>query len=152
MNSTPTNTARTELHSMITLHHANTRGSRAGRLSQDCTSLCPQYDCRRCVMSHSLPHLTLTTSTSSLSLASPIFQTVSPTHARSLVDDPYLPCDVPRQGGGSTQIPSLTGCEPKPIEFKNMRLKRSSLKNWSPEKLSLTGILGQIRTNYRKDS
>ena len=33
LNSTPTNTARTELHIMITLHHANTRGSRAARLS-----------------------------------------------------------------------------------------------------------------------
>ena len=32
VNSTPTNTARTELHSMITSLHANTRGSRAGRL------------------------------------------------------------------------------------------------------------------------
>ena len=32
VNSTPTNTARTELHSMITFHQANTRGSRAGRL------------------------------------------------------------------------------------------------------------------------
>ena len=31
VNSTPTNTAHTELHSMITFHHANTRGSRAGR-------------------------------------------------------------------------------------------------------------------------
>ena len=27
VNSTPTNTPRTELHSMITFHHANTRGS-----------------------------------------------------------------------------------------------------------------------------
>ena len=32
VNSTPTKTARTELNSMITLHHANTRGSKAGRL------------------------------------------------------------------------------------------------------------------------
>ena len=32
VNSTPTNTARTELHIMITFHHANTRGTRAGRL------------------------------------------------------------------------------------------------------------------------
>ena len=32
VNRTPTNTARTELHSMITFHHANTHGSRAGRL------------------------------------------------------------------------------------------------------------------------
>ena len=30
--STSTNTARTELHSMITIHHANTGGSRAARL------------------------------------------------------------------------------------------------------------------------
>ena len=32
VNSTPTNAARTELHSMITLHHASTRGSRAAKL------------------------------------------------------------------------------------------------------------------------
>ena len=32
VNSTPTNTARAELHSTITFHHSNTRGSRAGRL------------------------------------------------------------------------------------------------------------------------
>ena len=32
VNSTPTKTARTKLHSMITFHQANTRGSRAGRL------------------------------------------------------------------------------------------------------------------------
>ena len=32
VNSTPTNTARTELHSMITFHHVNTRGSRAAKL------------------------------------------------------------------------------------------------------------------------
>ena len=32
VNSTPTNTARTELHSMITLHHANTRGSTVAKL------------------------------------------------------------------------------------------------------------------------
>ena len=51
----------------------------------------------------------------SLSL-SPIFPTISPTHTRPLVHDEYLPCDVPRQSGGSTQIPSLTGYEPKLIE------------------------------------
>ena len=59
-------------------------------------------------MSHSLPHLTLTTSTSSLSPTSPLFPTISPTHTRPLVLGPYLPCEVPRQSGGSTQIPSLT--------------------------------------------
>ena len=34
----------------------------------------------------------------------------------ALAHDEYLPCDVPRQSGGSTQIPSLTGYEPKLIE------------------------------------
>ena len=67
-------------------------------------------------MSHSLPHLTLTTSTSSLSPISPIFPTISPTHTRRSVHDEHLPCDVPRQSGGSTQIPPLTGYEPKTIE------------------------------------
>ena len=37
VNSTPTNTARTELHSMITFHHANTRGSTAQlRIAHHC--------------------------------------------------------------------------------------------------------------------
>ena len=35
---------------------------------------------------------------------------------KSLVHDPYSPCEVPRQSGGSTQIPSLAGYEPKAIE------------------------------------
>ena len=62
--------------------------------AQDCTSLCPKNKCHPCVMSHPLPHLTLTTSTSSLSpisSTSPIFPMVSPTHRRSVVHDPYLP-------------------------------------------------------------
>ena len=33
-----------------------------------------------------------------------------------MVLDPYLPCDVPRQSGGSTHIPFLTGYEPKSVE------------------------------------
>ena len=51
---------------MFTFHHANTRGSKSCK-AQDCTSLCPCNNCHPRVMSHSLPHLTLTTSTSSLS-------------------------------------------------------------------------------------
>ena len=82
VNSTPTNTARTELHSMITFHHANTRGSRAGRLR--IAHLCVL----RIIVIHMscfipLPHLTLTTSASSLSpipSTSPFFPTVSPSH------------------------------------------------------------------------
>ena len=66
-------------------------------------------------MSHSLPHLTLTTSTRSLSpisSTSPMFPTVSPSQTSPTILNPYLPSDVPRQSGGSTQIPPLPvrGC------------------------------------------
>ena len=67
-------------------------------------------------MSHSLPHLILSTGTSSLSPTAPIFPTISRTHTRPLVHDEYLLYDVPRQSGGSTQIPSVTGYEAKLIE------------------------------------
>ena len=81
VNSTPTNTARTELHSMITFHHANTRGSRAAklRIAHHCVL---KHNCHPRVMFHSLQHLTLTTSTSSLSPVS----SISPTFSDSLTD------------------------------------------------------------------
>ena len=134
MNGTPTNTARTELHSVITFHHANTLKSCK---AQDCTSVCHQNNCRPRVMSHSLPHLTLTTSTSSLSpisSTSHICPTVSPSHTSPMILNPYILCDVPRQSARSTQIP-----------------KRSSLNTSSLEELSLQGILGHIRIKYRID-
>ena len=92
VNSTPTNTARTELHSMITFHHANTRGSRAGRLRiahfcapKQLSSACHASFLDAPDTDHK--HKLLTTSTSSLSpisSTSPIFPTVSPTHTRSM--------------------------------------------------------------------
>ena len=77
-----------------------------------------QNKCHPRVMSLSLPHLTLTTSTSSRSPTSPIFPTITPTPTRPSVHDDCSPCDDPRQSGGSTQIPSLTGYEPEVIEIK----------------------------------
>ena len=112
-------------------------------------------------MSRSLPHLTLTTSTSSLSPispASPIFPTVSPTHTRSLVLDPYLPGDVPRQSGGSTQIPSLTGYEPKSIETKAIETEAIEPEDLEPRRIELDRNLGTdpdqiqerfVRINYQ---
>ena len=87
VNRTPTHTACTDahsasahtLHSVITCHHANTRGSRASRLRIARIGV-PKRVCHPRVMSRSLPHLTLTTSTSSLSPTSPIFQSFSPSH------------------------------------------------------------------------
>ena len=128
VNITPTRIACTDAHSvsqhilnrMITFHHANTRGSRLHIFVS-------QNICHVRVMSRSLPHLTQTTGTSSLSPTSPIFPTISPTHTRSLAHDPYLPCDVPRQSGGSTQIPSRTGYEPKVIEPEDFETRRIEL-------------------------
>ena len=112
-------------------------------------------------MSPSLPHLTLTTSTSSLSpisSTSPTFPTVSPAHTRSLILDPYLPCGVPRQSGGSTQIPSLTGYEPKSGEFKDVETEAIEPEDFEPRRLELGRNLGTdlyqiqeriMRNNYQ---
>ena len=108
VNSTPTTTARTELPAqhdhMSPREHDWLKSCKA----QDCTSLCLQNHCPPRVMSRPLPHRTLTTSTSSLSpvsSTSPTFPTVSPLHTDPWYSTHYFPCDVPRQSGGSTQIP-----------------------------------------------
>ena len=107
VNSTRTNTARTELHSMVTFHHANTRGSRAGRLRI----------AHLCVLETTVIHVSF--------LAAPDtdhkhkFSLTHFIHLSYLSDDlsftnkpydsrPIYTCDVPRQSGGSTQIPSFT--------------------------------------------
>ena len=71
----------------MTFHHANTRGSRAERLKM-AGLLCLKTFCHPRVMSHSLPHLTLTTSTSSLSPTSPILRSFSFTLSSLLSHDP----------------------------------------------------------------
>ena len=73
-------TYRVAQHDLIA---SRERASLKSWKAQDCTSLCPYNKCHPRVMSPSLPHLTLTTSTSSLSpisSTSPIFPTVSPAH------------------------------------------------------------------------
>ena len=40
-----------------------------------------------------------------ISSTSPIIPTVSPLHTGPVILDPNIPCDVPQQSGGSTQIP-----------------------------------------------
>ena len=91
--STPTNTARTALHSMITFHHANTRGPRAAklRIAHLCVP-CHPRDMSR----YSLPHLTLTTSTSFLSPISStlVFPTVSPSQTSPMILNPKIPSMV----------------------------------------------------------
>ena len=71
------------LNRMITFHHANTRGPRLHIFVS-------QNSCHAHVMSRSLPHLTQTTSTSSLSPTSLIFPTFSPSHPSPLAHDSYF--------------------------------------------------------------
>ena len=80
-------------------------------------------------MSHSLPHMTLTTSTSSLSpisCTSPIFPKVSPSQKSRMILNPYIICDGPRQSGGSTQIPSLISATTRITVTKQLRKKSAS--------------------------
>ena len=121
MNRTPTQTACTHAHSasqhilnrLTTFHHANPRGS--NWKAQDCTSLCTKQLSSACHVSIFAAPDTDRKHKFSLTYTSPIFPTTSPTHTRSSVHDTYLPCEVRRQSGGSAQIPSLTGYEPKAI-------------------------------------
>ena len=112
------------------------------REAQDCTSFVSQNCCHPRVMSCPLPHLTLTTSTSSLSSTSPIFATFSHPHPSPLAHDPCLPCDVPRQSGGSTQIPSLTGYEPKSLETKVIETEAIESEDPEPRIIDLDRNLG----------
>ena len=130
VNSTPTKTARTELHSMITFHHANTRGSRGGRLRV--AHLCVS----KTIVIHVSCLLPCRRSTSSLTYLTYLSDDL-PTLTRPSVHDPHLPCDVPRQSGGSTPIPSLTGCEPELIETEAIEPE-----DLEPRKIELDRNLG----------
>ena len=101
-----------------------------------------QNRCHPRVMSRSLPHLTLTTSTSSLSLTSPIFPIISPTHGRV--------ADQHKSHLSQVMSPNRSS-PPKIIETNVIETEVIDLKTLNPEELSLKGILGQIRIKYRKD-
>ena len=58
------------------------------------------------------------------------------------VPDPYIPCDVPRQSGGSTQIPSLTGYEPKTVENKAFDTEAIEPEDLEPRKIEFDRNLG----------
>ena len=76
VNSTPTNTARTVYDHIASREHAWLKSWKA----QDCTS------------SVSLKQLSFTCRVPFLAA-----------HTRTMILHPHLPCDVPRQSGGSTQ-------------------------------------------------
>ena len=154
VNSTLTNTVRTELVAQhITFHHANTRGSRK-RIAHLCVKKQLSSTCHV-----SFLHLTLTTSTSSLSpfsSTSPIFPTVSPSQTSTVNLNPSLPCDGPRQSGGSTKIPFLTDYEPKSVEFKDVETEAIDPEDLEPRKTELDRDLGtdpyQIQESFVRNS
>ena len=113
-----------------------------------CTFTIHHAICDPRVVSRSLPHLTLTTSTSSLSPTSPIFQSFSPSQSCPLVQDLYT-CDDPQRSGGSTEIPSPTGYEPKMIGCNILEPRRIELDR-NPGKdldLSLERTMGDDYQN-----
>ena len=152
VNSTPTNTARTELPS---ISHFTTRTRVAQGLNGSSLRLCASKTfCHPRVMSHFMPQLTLTTSTSSLSPfspTSPIFPTVSSSRTSTMILDPYIPCDGHGRVADQHKSHLSQVMSPSRLRSKPSRPKRSSLKTSSPEELSLEGILGKIRMKSRKD-
>ena len=123
--TTPLNTHQHNTHN--TTQHALSRHTHGKHSTTQHTSHCEQNTstsrlkavCHPRVMSRSLPHLSLTTSTSSLSTSSPIILSSSPTFPDLLTQDPHLPLEDSRRSGGITHLPLVT----------------------SPRELSSTGIL-----------
>ena len=68
-----------------------------------------------------------------------------------MVLDPDIPCDGPRQSCGSTQIPSLTGYEPKSAETKVIETEAIEPSDLVPRRIELDRNLGtdpyQIQEN-----
>ena len=143
-NST-SNTARTELHSMITFHHANTRGSRAARLRiahfcdheaivlhESCLVLCRTWHWPPAqVFSHPFHLLHLSFRHSHQHPQDLRYtMTVYPAMIHDRVADQH---------------------KYHLSQVMSPKSSTSSLKTTSPEELSLTGIFGQIRIKDRKD-
>ena len=55
---------------------------------------------------------------------------------------PHIPCDVPRQSGGSAQIPSLTGYGPKSVEIEAIDTEAIELEDLEPRRIELGRNLG----------
>ena len=108
-----THTACTDAHSVSARHTAQSDhfSSREHARSSSLRTCVPKAFCHPRVMSRSLPHLTLTASTSSLSPTSPILQSSSFTHPSLLSLGPCIHYDELRRSCGSSDLQSPTGCE-----------------------------------------
>ena len=73
-----------------------------------------------------------------------------------MILNPFLPCDGPRQSGGSTQIPSLTGYEPGSVEFEGVGAEAIEPEDLEPRRVELGRNLGtdpyQIQERFVRNS
>ena len=73
-----------------------------------------------------------------------------------MILSPKIPCDVPRQSGGSTQIPSLTGNGPKPVEIKAIETEAIEPEDLEPRRIELDRNLGtdpyQLQERFMSNS
>ena len=73
-----------------------------------------------------------------------------------MVHDENLPCDVPRQSSGSTQIPSLTGYAPKVIETNVIETEAIGPEDLQPRRIELDRNLGtdpyQIQKRFVREN
>ena len=120
--------------------------------AQDFTSSCSGNNCHPRVMSHTFPHLTLTTITGSLSHPPPLSFRRSLQHTQDLRYTMNIyPAMFHGRLAGQHKSHLSQVVSPKRLSSKTSRPKRSNLETSSPEELSLEGILGRIRIKYRKD-
>ena len=77
-------------------------------------------------------------------------------HKQALLFSTRIPCDVPRQSGGPTQIPSLTGYEPKTVEFEDIETETIEAEDLEPRRIELYRNLGtdpyQIQERFTRNS
>ena len=59
-----------------------------------------------------------------------------------MILDAYLPCDVPRQSGGSTHIPSLAGYEPESVEIEAIDTQAIEPEDLEARRIELDRNLG----------
>ena len=144
VNSTPTSTARAELHSMITFHHANTRGSRAGRLRVAHLCVPKQFSSTCCVSFLAAPDSDHKPKFSSTYFTY-LYYSLTNTHKIVGTRSMFTGRVADQHKSHLSQVTS-----PNRLRSKPSRPKRSNLETLEPEELRLTGILGQIRIKYNK--
>ena len=110
VNRTPTQTACTDAHSvsqrilnrMITVHHANARGSRMH------ISVSQKWLSSTCHVSFLAAPDTDHKHKFSITYLTNLSRRFVPSHPSPLAHDPHFHCEDPQQSGGSTHIPYLT--------------------------------------------